>query len=102
VRANRYRLVSAPFTVTPSRALAVRRRGAGVTIDYPTARENVDLTARPAHARGGEVTFRVGGAERRVVLRRGERFTVPGGGRPSVAAGAARDRFGNTNGTARS
>ena len=97
VRANRYRLVSAPFTITPSSALTVRRRGAGVTIDYPVARENVDLTARPAHARGGEVTFRVGGAERRVVLRRGERFPVPGGGRPIVAAGAARDRFGNTN-----
>jgi neutral ceramidase len=100
VRANRYRLASAPFRVTPSRSLVVRRRGAAVTLDYPVARENVDLTARPAHARGGEITFRVGGAERRVVQRRGERFPVPAGGRPVVGAGAARDRFGNTNGAA--
>ena len=100
VHANRYRLVSAPFAVRPSRALVVRRRGGAVTLDYPVARENVDLTARPAHARGGEITFRVGGAERRVVLRRGERFPVPAGRRPLVGAGAARDRFGNTNGAA--
>ena len=48
-----------------------------------------------ANARGGEITFRVGGTERRVALQRGERFPVPAGG--GVGAGAARDRFGNTN-----
>jgi hypothetical protein len=96
VRANRYRLASAPFAVRPSRALVVRRRGAAATIDYPAARENVDLTARPPHARGGRITFRVAGRAGRVSLRRGERFPVPRAA--SVGAGAAHDRFGNTNG----
>jgi neutral ceramidase len=98
LRANRYRLTSRPFDVSPSTALAVRRTGRAVTLDYPAARENVDLTARPAHADGGSVTFRTAAGEARVTLRRGTRFRVPGGDRPVVAAGGARDRFGNRNG----
>ncbi len=107
VQAKRYRLVSAPFRVARSRALAVREvpaapGRAAIVLEYPAARRDVDLTARPRRAAGGVVDFRVGGDVVRVRRRAGETFSVaaPAGTPVSVAAGAARDRFANTNGVA--
>jgi hypothetical protein len=74
-----------------SRALVVHPLGGGrVTLDYPPIDAMADLTARPAHANGGTVL-----SARR---RRGTVFTLPPGTR--IAAGAARDRYGNRNGAA--
>jgi hypothetical protein len=87
--------------VTPSRALTVEPvdGGSAVRLAYPQAQENVDLLARPRSARGGSVTFDVGGEE--VTVRsRGKTFRVPDGGAATIAAGAARDSFGNRNGAA--
>jgi hypothetical protein len=101
VDATRYELTSRPFRVTPSRALTVEpvNAGSAVRLAYPRAEENVDLLARPSSARGGTVTFEVGGEE--VTVRtRGKTFRVPNGGAATIAAGAARDAFGNRNGTA--
>ena len=91
VTARRYRLRSKPFRVSPSRALTVHPLGGGrLTLDYPPIDPMADLTARPAHANGGTVLT--------VRRRRGAVFTLPPGTR--IAAGAARDRYGNMNGTA--
>ena len=100
VSATRYELTSRPFRVVPSRALTVVETDAGgeraVRLDYPAAVENVDLLARPRSARGGKVKFAVGGEE--VTVRsRGKTFRVPGEGPATIAAGAARDQFGNRN-----
>jgi neutral ceramidase len=107
VTAKRYRLESRPFRVGASRALGVREVAAppgrvAVALEYPAARRDVDLTARPARAAGGVVAFRVGDDVVRVRRRRGTTFSVAAApGEPvSVAAGAARDRFGNRNGAA--
>jgi hypothetical protein len=104
VTANRYRLQSAPFHVTVSAAPVVRTASAGgggvaVTLDYPGAVPEQDLTFRPDHADGGSVTFTVNGRRRTVRRARGTRFTVaaPAGAPVTVAPGAARDRFGNSN-----
>jgi hypothetical protein len=100
VDATRYELTSDEFRVVASKALTVQpvessgRRA--VRLDYPAAVENVDLLARPRSAKGGRVEFEVGGEE--VTVRgRGKTFPVPGGGPATVAAGAVRDAFGNTN-----
>ena len=103
VHAKRYRLVSRAFDVVRSRALTVRQVGpAAVELEYPRARRDVDLTARPRRASGGVVDFVVDGAVRQVVRSRGGTFRVaaPDGASVSVPAGAARDRFGNTNAAA--
>jgi len=107
VAAKRYRLVSRPFRVRASRALTVRKVPAppgrvAVALDYPAARRDVDLTARPASAAGGVVAFRVGDEVVRVRRRRGTTWSVAAApGLPvSVAAGAGRDRFGNRNAAA--
>jgi hypothetical protein len=97
VTANRYRLASSAFSVAPSRALTVERGDGGVRLAYPPARENVDLTDRPAYATGGSVTFLVGGT-RRVTVRhaKGSVFAPPAG-EVEVRPGEARDLYGNTN-----
>jgi hypothetical protein len=97
ISATRYGLTSDEFRVVPSRALTVVPAGSGaVRLEYPVAEENVDLLARPRAAKGGEVTFDVGG-DSVTVRSKGKTFRVPGGGPATVAARAARDAFGNTN-----
>lgn len=107
VTATRYRLVSNSFAVKPSTALTVAEAatgegGAGVRLSYPVAKPDIDLTSRPAFASGGTVRFTIG--TRQVTERRANAtvFSVPGstGTAVSIAAGAASDRWGNTNGAA--
>ncbi|TMK41701.1 MAG: hypothetical protein E6G56_02980 [Actinobacteria bacterium] len=106
VTANHYRLESAPFTVGPSSALSVARAGAPagggltVTLDYPTAVYEQDYTYRPRSASGGRLQATVNGRPVTVSGRDGA-FLVPvaPGDSVSVAAGGARDDFGNTNAT---
>jgi hypothetical protein len=102
VTANRYRLESAPFAVVPSRALTVQHADAppgqvAVRLAYPPARENVDITDRPATASGGQVLFRLADGRRILVRHRhGTLFSVAA---PSaeVRPNDARDLYGNTN-----
>jgi hypothetical protein len=61
-----------------------------MTLDYPPIDPMADLTSRPAHAHGGTVL--------KVSRRGGTVFALPPGTR--IPAGAARDRYGNMNGTA--
>jgi neutral ceramidase len=99
VRARRYRLDSKPFRVSPSTALTVHSLGGGrLTLDYPAIDMLADLTNRPAQADGGRVKARAGRRTVVVKKRHGQVFTVPAGA--TIAAGAARDRFGNRNGQA--
>ncbi len=101
VSARRYRLEARPFKLIAHDQLVPHEVDlgggrVGVRLDYPAAIENVDLLARPASARGGEVAFEVGGKTVKVREEKGSVFSVDAGGKPvSVAAGAARDRFGN-------
>jgi neutral ceramidase len=94
VTANRYRLVSRPFAVVPSRRLVARVRRSGgsstITLEYPAPVENRDLTSWPARASAGVVEL-VGGGERRRVALRGGRAVVRG----AVQVRSARDAFGN-------
>ncbi|HEU0023729.1 MAG TPA: neutral/alkaline non-lysosomal ceramidase N-terminal domain-containing protein [Thermoleophilaceae bacterium] len=105
VTATRYRLVSRPFTLRPARSLFVdripARRGlVALTLRYPEAVPERDLSARPARARAGSVRVLVGRRTR--LPRLGEDGTVlldpPSGAVVRVPAGAARDRYGNVNG----
>jgi neutral ceramidase len=104
VTANRYRLASAPFAVSPSTALTVHslgRRGARALLElrYPAVDALDDLTSHPAVASGGRVRARVGRQAVVARRRRGSVFAVraPAGTPVRIAAGAARDRFGNRN-----
>ncbi|MGI8461013.1 MAG: neutral/alkaline non-lysosomal ceramidase N-terminal domain-containing protein, partial [Solirubrobacterales bacterium] len=104
VSASRYRLESRPFRVKPSRALtltALPPKGdrVGVRVGYPEAEENVDLLARPAGVRGGEVAFDIGTATVVYRRRRGSVFRPKGRSDlpVTIPVGAARDRFGNMN-----
>ena len=107
IRAKRYRLVSQPFRVARSAALTVREVPAApgrvaVALEYPPARQDVDLTYRPARATGGLVTFRVGHETIRVRRRTSSTFSVAAlaGAPVSIGSGAGRDRYGNANGAA--
>jgi hypothetical protein len=107
VTATRYRLVSRTFRVVRSAALVAepgwaRPGRVGVRLRYPVARENVDLTARPAEVLGGVVRFDVNGRTVVVRHRHAPVYTVaaPPGATVTVPAGAARDRAGNVNGNA--
>jgi hypothetical protein len=108
VQAKQYRLVSRSFRVGRTRALSVREAAAApgqvaVTLEYPVARRDVDLTFRPLRASGGVVDFRVGGEIVRRTFPAGTTtFSVaaPSGTPVSIDAGAARDRYGNANGAA--
>jgi hypothetical protein len=108
ITGNRYTLVSKEFRVVPSQALAIQPVAAGsgrlgVKLLYPSAVPEEDLTARPANAARGRVTFFVG--RRRVLVRKpraGGVFSVRvrDDGAVKIAVGAARDRYGNRNGEA--
>jgi hypothetical protein len=113
VTANRYRLVSRAFRVTPSSALTLSREGvSGVRLAYPeaVAHEQVgdppgdfgaDLTYRPRYASSGTAKVLVAG--KRVRLRWSGGVLVvpaPAGAAVEVPAGSVRDRFGNANGGA--
>jgi hypothetical protein len=95
VTAARYALSSRPFRVAPARSLAPVLRDGKLLLTYPEPIVNVDLTARPAAANGGRVTYRLGGSRHVARLRRGSGFTVPVGA--VIPAGGARDRYGNRN-----
>ena len=75
VTANHYTLRSATFTVTPATTLSV----VGSQVRYPAAVTNVDLTFRPTVADGAHLRRSADG---------------------SIAAGGARDAYGNCNGAA--
>jgi hypothetical protein len=101
ITAKHYTLESAPFRVAPDRGLVLKLAAGGVQLTYPPAVVERDLTYRPAFANAGSVTFTVG--RRKVLVRRpshGGVFSVRGTGPVKVAAGAARDAYGNTNANA--
>jgi neutral ceramidase len=99
VTANHYRLVSKSFRVHAAATLLVTPASAsgGVTLDYPPARTDIDLTARPAHAAGGRVTYTLKGRQRTVQAGAHGVFPVPAGA--TIAKRAAHDSYGNTNST---
>jgi neutral ceramidase len=106
VTANRYGLVSRGFKVVPSTGLIVSPFGGrlpagflGVTLSYPKAVPEQDLTYRPP-IDGGGVAFRVAAGKRTVHALHGQVFSVSAGKSAAVIvpAGAARDRWGNRNG----
>jgi hypothetical protein len=105
ITGNRYTIVSRPFAVVATRALSLAAADAGsgrigVKLAYPQPVPEQDLTYRPAGAGRGSVAFSVAG--KRVVAKKSRSgvfsVKVPAGGTVSVAAGAARDRYGNRNG----
>lgn len=102
IHASHYRLTSAPFVVSPTAGLTAVITGRGaVTLRYPAPVVNVDLTARPAHSGGGNATFMINAHPIEVVLRGGAfRLSLHAGDRVALAAGAARDEFGNSNANA--
>jgi len=69
-------------------------------VGEPPPDANASLTARPARVRGGEVTFLVNGHRRTVHGGRNGIFRIHASpdADVKVAAGDARDRFGNYNG----
>ena len=104
VTAKRYRLESREFRVVDSGAITVQehpaaRRRVAVRLAYPAARRDIDLLARPGHASGGRVVFRVGRRKVTVRSRDATVFTAPAPrGLPvSIEVGGARDRYGNAN-----
>lgn len=105
VEARGYRLESRPFTVGRSTALAIEQQRAApgrlaVTLRYPEAVRDVDLTSRPESAAGGRVRYRVAGGDAIVRRRRDELFPVraPAGQRVTIPPRAASDRYGNVAG----
>jgi LPXTG-motif cell wall-anchored protein len=79
VTGNLYRLVSSAFAVVPATTLSVEQTAGGaVRVRYPDAVVEQDITFRPALADGAGLR------------RSGD----------AVAAGGARDRYGNCNGAA--
>ena len=96
VTAARYALNSAPFRVVPATSLRPVVRDGAVRLTYPEPITNVDITARPAAANGGRVTYLIDGARHTIRHRRGTAFAVPPGA--TIPPGGARDRYGNRNG----
>jgi neutral ceramidase len=104
VAARRYRLVSRPFEVRANETLNAVRADAepallAVSLEYPAAVPDVDLTYRPATAPLHRVRFRVG--ERVVTVRGGRRHVVfvraPVGVPVRVEQGDVVDLWGNSN-----
>jgi neutral ceramidase len=98
VTAQRYALDSTPFRVLPATTLQPVQRGGAVRLTYPEPVVDVDLTARPAAADGGRVTYLLAGRRHTIRHRRGSAFAVPAGA--TIPAGGARDRYGNRNAAA--
>jgi len=87
VSANHYTLVSAPFDVVASTALALTPAAVGqVHVGYPNAVENEDITARPTSVNGGTLS--------------GAPFSGALVSATVIPAGAVEDAFGNCNGSA--
>jgi hypothetical protein len=115
IHARRYRLASSAFRLRPSRALVPRQANAppgrfAVTLDYPPAHSTealndpagdygADLTHRPAHARAGRIEFTLNGRHVSAGAGPRGRFEIAAspGDQIKIAAGAARDRWGNRN-----
>jgi hypothetical protein len=95
VTAQRYALSSTTFRVVPATTLNPVRRGGAVRLTYPEPIIDVDLTARPAAANGGSVTYVLDGRRHTIRHRRGTAFAVPDGA--TIPAGGARDLYGNRN-----
>jgi hypothetical protein len=101
VSAKKYQLSSKAFAVAPSQALEAKEVDGVVQLAYPKPVVNVDITYRPAFASGGGTArFLVDGKRRVVKASKSGRFQVPSGASVQLPAGAARDRYGNTNGNA--
>jgi hypothetical protein len=107
VTATRYTLTSASFSVTPFTGLKVvpataAANRAAVTLSYPHADPVADFTARPASVPSGSVTFTVAGRPVTAKGATGSTYDVKAaaGASVSVAAGAARDHWGNTDAAA--
>jgi neutral ceramidase len=107
VTATRYTLTSASFSVTPFTGLKVAPAAAAadraaVTLSYPHADPVADFTARPASVPGGSVTFTIAGRPITATSATGSTYAVKAaaGASVTVAAGAARDHWGNTNAAA--
>jgi neutral ceramidase len=95
VTAQRYALSSTTFRVVPATTLNPVRRGGAVRLTYPEPIIDADLTARPAAANGGSVTYVLNGRRHTIRHRRGTAFAVPDGA--TIPAGGARDLYGNRN-----
>jgi neutral ceramidase len=118
IHARKYRIRSKPFALRSSSAIvptAVETGTSrpGVRLAYPKAiaHEDVgdppgdftaDLTARPAYAKSGTVHYLINGKRSLAKLTRGGVFILKAspGATIEIPRGAARDRFGNRNGTA--
>jgi hypothetical protein len=96
VTAARYALSSQPFRVVPATSVIPVLRDGAVRLTYPQPIVNVDLTARPAAANGGRVTYVLAGVRHTIRHRRGTAFAVPTGA--TIPARGARDRYGNASG----
>jgi hypothetical protein len=98
VKAKRYQLVSDTFRLSPSTALVPTVVDGAVELRYPEAVEDEDWTDRAAAAVGGIVNFAVGKTRVRIRHHRTARFEIPKGEDVTIPVGAARDRWGNSNG----
>jgi hypothetical protein len=104
VTASHYQLTSNPFAVGNSSELRITKVAspAGtvrVQVGYDPPVENVDLTARPAAAAGGEVRFTAytGETYTAPIVDGFAQAAVPGNASVYVTAGTANDALGNTN-----
>lgn len=106
VSANHYRLESAPFAVDPTSALSVRRigtSGAHLSLDYPPASPEQDITYRPVSAASTTMTAVVNGRAVSAVSSGPDGVVTvpaPAGSRVAIAAGAAHDAYANSNAAA--
>jgi hypothetical protein len=90
VTAKRYRLESEPFAVRPATRLKLVQDGRSVTLEYPPAVKDVDLTYRPRTAPLRTVRY----GRRTVKAKRHHTVRLPRG----ATATAAVDRWGNRGG----
>jgi neutral ceramidase len=102
ITANRYRLASRSFRLSPARDLVVvierSATRAAIRLAYPPARPELDFTARASRAANGEAVLRVGGKRTVVSIRHGSGSVAVRRSTP-VAALAAHDGRGNSSRT---